>query len=507
MAELVADINKWNFVHLKTEGIDEETLKLIPEDIARKQKILAFSKDEQGIKIAMTNPGAVNYIHLLQKKLGKRIIPFYALEEDINSHLSGYRTNIQEEFEEIIKSHASEAVASGENESSTVKIVNMLLERAYENGASDIHIEPNENDTLVRFRIDGMMTDIIRIPKNAHNLLISRIKVMSHLRIDEHQQPQDGKLRYQNDRMKMDVRVSILPTTTGENSVMRLLSEKSSQKTLEDLGFSDHNFELISRSIAKPWGMILATGPTGSGKTTTLYAILKVLNKRTVNIATIEDPVEYSIDGITQIQVNHKADLTFATGLRSLVRQDPDIIMIGEIRDSETSQIAVNSAMTGHLVLSTLHTNDAPTALPRLLDMGIEPFLVASTVNIIVAQRLVRRICTKCIQSYEMTKDELAKKLPPDILEKLMYDREQIIMFKGVGCKSCNKSGYSGRSGVYEILEVDDDIRELIIKNAATDQIRNKAVENGMTTMFDDARESVLQGITTLEEMIRVVKQ
>lgn len=506
IGQLVAQINNWQFVSLAKEGVDKKIAQMIPERVAKKQKVIAFAKTDNSIKVAMVNPEDLTLIHLLEKSFGNKITAYYATEQDINSKLSLYERDIHEEFEKIVNAEAAHAVIGQAKESSTIQIVDMLLKRGYKNKASDIHIEPSEDKTYVRFRIDGVMQDIINMPIKIHDLLVSRIKVMAKLRTDEHQIPQDGKLEYILGKEKADVRVSIAPTTKGENVVMRLLAEKTDQYKLEDLGLSAIDLVKLEELIKKPWGMILVTGPTGSGKTTSLYAIMKILNKRNVHIATIEDPVEYDVSGITQIQVNNKADLTFATGLRSLVRQDPDIIMVGEIRDQETASIAVNSAMTGHLVLSTLHTNDAPTALPRLTDMDIEPFLVSSTVNVIIAQRLVRKICPKCIQSYETDLDDLQGKIPISILEQLARGHEKITLYKGSGCALCNDTGYSGRAGVFEILEIDDDLRHLIMQNESADEIRKIAVKNGMTTMFDDAREKVLNGITTIDEMLRVIK-
>jgi len=507
LGKLFADINKWAFVNLKKEGIDESILKLIPEKVAKKQKVIAFTKTPSGIKIAMNNPEDTTLLHLLKKRLNNTLIPFYATENDISDHFNLYKIDVKEEFEKIIKAEAEQAIKAGKSESSTIQIVDMLLRRGYENVASDIHIEPYEDSTIIRFRIDGVMHDIISVPNTIHNLLISRIKVMAKLRTDEHQSPQDGKLQHKIGDERADVRVSIVPTTKGENAVMRLLSEKSRQFTLEELGLSEKDYKKLADAIKKPWGMVLSTGPTGCGKTTTLYSILKILNKKEVNIATIEDPVEFNIDGITQIQVNPRAKLTFASGLRSIVRQDPDIIMVGEIRDAETAGIATNSAMTGHLVLSTLHTNDAATTLPRLLDMDIEPFLIASTVNIAIGQRLIRKICPKCIMSYEIQMNELREKVPIDTLEKLTRGKDIIRLYKGKGCPLCNNTGYMGRTGVFELMEINDDIRKLIMENADADEIKKKAIENGMTTMFDDAREKVLNGVTTIEEMLRVVKE
>ncbi len=507
LGRLIADNNGWKYTNLKKEEIDESILKLVPEKVAVKQKVIAFGKTKEGVKVAMNNPENTNLVHLLKKRLGQNLIPYYATEKDITDHFNLYKTDVKQEFEKIIKAEADQAVKDGRTESSTIQIVDMLLTRGYENKASDIHIEPYEDRTIIRFRIDGVMHEVIEVPGTIHDLLISRIKVMAKLRTDEHQVPQDGKLQYEIGGERADVRVSVVPTTKGENAVMRLLSEKSRQFTMEELGLSDKGYEKLVAAIKKPWGMILSTGPTGCGKTTTLYSILKILNQKEVNIATIEDPVEYNIDGITQIQINPRTDLTFASGLRSIVRQDPDIIMVGEIRDAETAGIAVNSAMTGHLVLSTLHTNDAPTTLPRLLDMGIEQFLIASTVNIVIAQRLIRKICPHCIKTSTVNLEELSKTMPIAILEKLARGKENIEVYKGAGCKVCKDTGYHGRTGIFELMEIDDDIRKLIMENADADKIKKKAVENGMTTMFDDAREKVLNGITTIEEMLRVVKE
>lgn len=503
LGQLIAGHNNWKFINLKKEIIDTSVLRKIPEEMARNQRVIAYKKSKFGIEVAINDPSDTILIHLLTKKLGQNLNIHYATINDISQHFKLYKSDIGKEFEDIISIQEDKTI---KNYSSTIQIVNMLLTRGYEKNASDIHIDPTENDTNIRFRIDGVMHDIITIPRDIHDSLISRIKVMAHLRTDEHQVPQDGKLRYELNGEKVDVRVSIVPTTKGENVVMRLLSEKSKQYTLEELGLSKKDYTKLYKAIKKPWGMILSTGPTGSGKTTMLYAILKILNKSEVHIATIEDPVEYNIDEITQIQVNPKTKLTFGEGLKSIVRQDPDIIMVGEIRDRETADIAVNSAMTGHLVLSTLHTNDASTTLPRILDIGIEPFLIASTVNIAIGQRLVRKICMKCIQSYETSMEDLKEKMPADLAKKIMGDKKKIMTYEGKGCDLCNHTGYNGRTGVFEILEIDNDIRKLIMSNADADEVKAKAIENGMTTMFDDAVEKVLNGIITVEELLRVIK-
>jgi len=507
LGQLISEINDWQYVNLRKKKVDAKVLMLIPEKVAKKQKVLALQKTEEGVQVAMTNPDNTALLHTLSKTLGTKILPYYATPVDLTHQFSLYNPKIASAFEKISKIEKNKKDSYVIQEDTAINIVNALLERGYESNASDVHIEPFDEYTLVRFRIDGMMQKIITIPKKAHELIISRIKVLSRLRTDEHLMPQDGKLSFKIFDKSVDVRVSIVPTTKGENAVMRISSGSAASFTLEKLGLPEKSLAKLKAGIERPWGMILATGPTGAGKTTMLYAILKVLNKETVNIATIEDPVENNVDGITQIQVNTKTNLTFGSGLRSIVRQDPDVIMVGEIRDHETAHIAVDSAMTGHLVLSTLHTNDAPTALPRLVDMEIEPFLVSSTVNIIIAQRLLRKICTKCIKSYDISAEKLKRILPPSVYPKIVQEGEsEITLFKGIGCDNCNDSGYAGRVGVFEIMEVDNDIKKLIMQRSDSIKIRNQAIKNGMITMSDDAAGKVMSGITTIDEVIRVVK-
>ena len=339
-------------------------------------------------------------------------------------------------------------------------------------------------------------------------MIVSRIKILAKLRTDETRQAQDGKILTRLDDEKLDIRVSVVPTTQGEKTVMRLLSAKGKYFDLADLGMSVPDLKIVKKAIRESYGMILSTGPTGSGKTTSLYALIKILNSRNINICTIEDPVEYDLEGVNQIQVNPKTNLTFADGLKSILRQDPDIIMVGEIRDSETASIAVNSAMTGHLVLSTLHTNDAAIALPRLLDMKIEPFLIASTVNVVIAQRLVRRICMKCIVSYVLSPEEVEGLKQEIDFKKFLNitELDEIRFYKGKGCEHCNKSGYTGRIGIFEVLEVKDNIKELILVRADADKIKKQAIENGMTTMLEDGFGKVISGLTSIEEVLRVIK-
>jgi len=390
-------------------------------------------------------------------------------------------------------------------ELSIIDLVDSLVEDAYHARASDIHIDPEDKRVRVRFRVDGVLHDSFIFPKEIHSEIVTRIKVLSGLRTDEHQAAQDGRFRIIIKKEgPVDVRVSIAPTYYGENAVLRLLAEKAEKFTLETLSFSEADKKKVVNAIKKPYGMILCTGPTGSGKTTLLYSFLKALNTPKISIITIEDPIEYSIEGIDQIQINPRTGLTFANGLRSLLRQDPNVIMVGEIRDEETAAIAVNAALTGHLLLSTLHTNDAATTLPRLIDMKVEPFLIASTVNIAVGQRLVRKICSNCKIKKPVSENEiksLSEALPKKILEGCKE------FYQGAGCNKCNKSGYYGRIGIYEVMEIDDDIRAAIIRKADSNEIRNIAVKNGMTTMVEDGLKKVLSGMTTIEEILRVIHE
>lgn len=404
-----------------------------------------------------------------------------------------------------IKSAIESELAGDVSKISIIKLVDLLMEYGYFSRASDIHIEPESSRIRVRVRIDGVMHDAFVFPKELQSEIITRIKVLSGLRTDEHQAAQDGRFKAPvHDVGYVDVRVSIAPTYYGENAVMRILAEQAQTFTLEALGFKGAELTKIQRAIKKPYGMILATGPTGSGKTTTLYTIIKQLNTPEVAIITIEDPIEYSIEGIDQIQVNPRTGITFASGLRSILRQDPNIVMVGEIRDEETAAIAVNAALTGHLLLSTLHTNNAATALPRLIDMKVEPFLIASTVNVVIGQRLLRRICDDCKQEVEITNEELAT-IKQVVRPELLSSRGKF--FKGKGCVKCDDSGYKGRIGVHEVLEVDDEIREAIMRRANTAEIQKIAIKNGMQPMLEDAFQKASAGETTIEEIVRVVHE
>ena len=509
IGQLIANNLHIKYINLSKEQIDSVILNLIPEIVARKQNLIVFKKDEEGVKVAMANPYDYSMIKMIEKKVGDKVWPYFATVYDIKNTFSLYRKSIQQEYATNIQKHAIKAQGSDAESVPVVKLVDDLFSYAYTNHASDVHIEPEDKEIKIRFRIDGILYDVLTLSKGILELIVSRIKILAKLRIDESRASQDGKIITRVEDEKVDIRVSIVPITHGEKVVMRLLSSKGKQFSLEDLGMNSRDLKIVQKAIKRPYGMILSTGPTGSGKTTSLYALIKLLNSRNVNICTIEDPVEYDLEGINQIQVNPLTNLTFAQGLRSLLRQDPDIIMVGEIRDEETAGIAVNAAMTGHLVLSTLHTNDAATSLPRLLDMKIEPFLVASTVNVIIAQRLLRKICMKCIISYTLNSKEVEElKTEINISKFLKTDKiKDIRFYKGRGCKACNDSGYRGRIGIFEVLEIEDDIKELILARSNNEQIKKKAIANGMTTMFEDGFDKAIAGKTTLEEIFRVTKQ
>jgi len=497
------------FVVLARVLIADDVLQIIPEIVARKQKIIAFEMGEDGLKLAMADPLNDEMREFIEKKITAPVIPHLATEKDIDNALGLYRKDVAKSLKDIL----AEVESSKGDEGPIVKMIKELFLSGNHNKASDIHIEPYENITVIRFRIDGVLHEVVTTPKKFHDQIVSRIKILSKLKTDEHLSAQDGKLQFESEGEMVDVRVSIVPIIDGEKVVLRLLSAKSRQFGLEELGLSAEDLEKVKKGFSKPWGMVLSTGPTGSGKTTTVYAIIKILNDPEINIATIEDPVEYDIEGINQIQVNSKTNLTFAKGLGSILRQDPDIIFVGEIRDEETAGIAVNAAMTGHLVFSTLHTNDAATTLPRLADMSIEPFLISSSVNTIVAQRLVRKICQACINSVEVEIEgnkiitqsgpvEIDKKL----IEKYFGKEKNLRIYKGKGCPVCKNTGYAGRTGIFEVLEVTPGIRELIMAKANSDVITAKAVEEGMTTMFEDGIRKLAKGITTIEEVMRAVK-
>jgi type IV pilus assembly protein PilB len=499
---LISDYLKLPFVVLAKISIPEDVFRIVPERLARKKKVICFGLDENGIKLAMTDPKNQTIINSIAKKTNKKVFAYLATEKDIIGTYHIFQKDLQATFNRLIE----ESTTQPTREIPTIKIVDLIISYANQDKASDIHIEPQEQDTIVRYRIDGMLHDIFRLPVKLHDRIITRIKVLSRLRTDEHLAAQDGKMRFNTEEETIDIRVSILPIVDGEKVVLRLLSTHDRQFSLSDLGMSEDDLKKLTRTMKKSYGMILSTGPTGSGKSTTIYSILKIINRREKNITTIEDPVEYRIKGVNQINVNPKTGLTFANGLRSILRQDPNVIFVGEIRDKETAGIAVNAALTGHLVVSTLHTNDAATALPRLIDMDVEPFLVASTINIIIAQRLVRKICEMCKTSSGITLEELKINIPASIVDKHFGKSEAGQIYHGQGCKICHMTGFSGRIGVYEMLEITKDIKKLITEKADADEIITQAMKDGMSSMLDDGLEKVKKGLTTIEEVLRVTK-
>lgn len=512
LAQLLADYWKLPYINLAGQTIDDAMLKSIPEVVSRSQGVVAFLEDKHGVHIAMADPSNLDMVRALHKRFEKPVKIHVAARKHILDALRAHHEDVKGELDKIIAEHVSaiKGVSGEDLEASEMPVIRMtdaILEYGARNNASDIHIEPLLKVVKVRFRIDGLLQDVLELPKNIHNAVVTRIKILSKLRIDEHFSSQDGRFTYEGNNQRVDVRVSILPIREGEKVVLRLLSDQSHRLTLEDLGLASSDLEKLRVALNRPHGMILSAGPTGSGKTTTLYSIIQLVNDRTVNISTIEDPVEYDIEGINQIQVNPKTNLTFAKGLRSILRQDPDIIMVGEIRDEETADIAINAAMTGHLVLSTIHSNDAATVLPRLIEMKVQPFLVASSVNIIIAQRLVRRICRRCIYSIELGKreiDSISKLIPVrDIMKKPNLNK--LRTYKGHGCNVCHQSGYAGRIGIFELMIMDEELRRLVIEEKSADVIERAAKQRGMTTMLEDGLDKVVRGITTVEEVLRVM--
>jgi type IV pilus assembly protein PilB len=510
LAQLMADYWKLPYINLSSQSIDDKTLRTIPEVMSRTQKVVAFREDKNGLHVAMVDPTNLEVRRALEKRFDKPVKIHVAARQQVLDSLRGYHEELKDELDSIISQHV--AAFKGQKSEDAVelpiiRITDAMLEYGARNNASDIHIEPTEKNIKIRFRIDGLLQDVLELPKHIHNAIVTRIKILSKLRIDEHFSAQDGRFDYDFNNQKTDVRVSILPVTEGEKVVMRLLSERAHRLTLEELGLASADLEKVKVALSRPHGMILSAGPTGSGKTTSLYSIIQLINDRSVNISTIEDPVEYNIEGINQIQVNPKTNLTFAKGLRSILRQDPDIIMVGEIRDEETADIAVNAAMTGHLVLSTIHANNASTVLPRLIEMKIQPFLVASSINIIISQRLIRRICRRCIYSVELSKkeiDAISKFIPlRELLKK--PSMKTFRTYRGRGCTICGHSGYAGRVGLFEVMLMDDEIRRAVIEEKSSSVLEAIAQKQGMTTMLEDGIEKVKQGVTSIEEILRVI--
>lgn len=600
------------FIEIGSLTIPKELLDKLPERVAKRYQAIVFGEGDGHLKVAMADPDDVEAVQSIQKQCGYDIQIYLATPGDIGGALEQYKEGLSTEIskaiaeseeeisidkEELEADTSADKVESIISEAPVARAVNILIEYAIKSRASDIHIEPRENYVQVRYRIDGILHDTMTLPKALMSSIISRIKILSSLRIDEHRIPQDGRIKINMAGNNISLRVSTLPVMDGEKVVMRLLDESSKALTLEDLGYKGQALVAIENSLKKPHGMLLVTGPTGSGKSTTLYSVLSTLNTIGVNISTVEDPVEYRIQGVNQTQVSSKIGMTFASGLRALLRQDPDIIMVGEIRDGETAEIAVHAALTGHVVLSTLHTNDAAGCLPRLLDMEIEPFLIASTVNAVVGQRLVRKLCSHCIETYtpdekvieeiiddfnlrkefltsdkplvsvrtdvpkattetsenntvagerkiplpeglDLNKKSILDKIADDpaLVDRSAKEAEEILLrnkiflseeekddkksnkpskpgslkltlYRSKGCNKCDNTGYTGRMGIYEVLEMNEEIGKLIVARASTEEIQHIAVKNGMITMQQDGFLKALEGITTVEEVLRVTKE
>jgi len=505
---------------LAKRTLDKKVLEILPESVSRAKRVAVFEKTDGALKVAMEDPGDLGTIEFLRQKTGLAIEPHLASAKELNLAFSLYKRDIAADFRKIIEENIRASVARrvGEDlhkaaeELPIITIVDSIIAYAVSLGASDIHFEILSDSLLIRFRIDGVLHEIVSMPKEVQAGLVARIKILSNLQIDEHAKPQDGRMKFNLENQVVDIRVAIMPTFYGEKVELRLLAATSKPLSLADLGMAEDTIKLVEENIVKTFGIILSTGPTGSGKTTTLYAILNKLNRPEVNICTIEDPIEYDIRYINQTQVNPKAGITFATGLRAILRQDPNIIMVGEIRDNETAEIAVHAALTGHLVLATLHTNDAPTAVPRLVDMGVAPFLVSATINAAIAQRLVRKICRGCIESYKIPPD-MAKAVQ-DQLEESYLQKERIpvkvptLLYRGKGCKACGFSGYLGRVGIFEFFNASEKVRELISSPNFTLDALKRLVENeGMVTMFADGVRKAALGVTTIEEVFRVIRE
>lgn len=540
LAKLVGDYIGTPFVEIEPKDIPDEVLKRIPEHIARQYNVVLFAVDEDGAPmLAMEDPDDVQALNFIQKEIGYNLRVFLATKSNILDCLENYRGDVNDELDEVIAIQRDDSDAENAKEeefaedSPIAQTVNLLLEYAIKSHASDIHIEPREEFVQVRYRIDGVLREVNKLPHNVLGALVSRIKILSNLKIDERRVPQDGRFKIKVSGKQYALRVSTLPIADGEKIVMRVLDESNQAISLEKLGYWGLSLTTIKNAMAQPNGMILVTGPTGSGKSTSLFSVLSELNTPDVNISTIEDPVEYKIPGVNQTQTNAKAGMTFASGLRALLRQDPNIIMVGEIRDGETANLGVQAALTGHLVFSTLHTNNAATCLPRLLDMDIEPFLIASTVKAVIGQRLVRRLCQSCRQAYTPSQEELNYitqmfNITPESMPHLHELEEQaasesiggdtpmgttdatiVQLWKPSpeGCDECGHNGFKGRVGIYEVLGISVAIQKMITANATSNDIQEQAISEGMITMQMDGLIKSFRGVTTIEEILRATRE
>lgn len=500
------------FIILENKAISTEVLNLVPEAVAKRYKLIPFDRNNENLDVAMADPLDLQVIQFIEKKTGLKVVSYLGFEGDIIKAISTqYSQNLTTEVTSALKEVSSyqKEEELEENKPEVIReapvsnIVNQLLEYAVKTKASDIHVEPEEDQTRVRYRIDGILHEKVILPKKVHDALVSRIKILSHLKIDERRLPQDGRFTFEFGGQEIDLRVSTLPTVFGEKVVLRLLPKSEQAPTLPELGLRGNALKNLETQILRPHGIILICGPTGSGKTTTLYSLLSRLSTTKVNVLTIEDPVEYQIMGANQVQVNPQIGLTFASALRSFLRQDPNIMLVGEIRDTETAELAIQAALTGHEVFSTLHTNTASGALPRLLDMGIEPFLLASAINCMVGQRILRKLCEHCKVAYNP---------PPEVVENIkqtlgnLLPKKPIVLYKGVGCSECGHTGYQGRTGIYEVMVVSEKIMKQTLERASVGNLEKEAVAEGMITMKQDGYLKVLEAITSFEEVLRVAQ-
>jgi len=495
------------FMDLSDFQIDLTAASLVPQSLARRYTALPIAFEEETLIVAMSDPGNVFAVDDIRTLTGRDIRIVVATRSDIGEAIERV-SRVDAEAGDLAATAAAEeqeideisALKESVDEAPIVKLVNLLITQAVNDRASDIHIEPQERDVRIRYRIDGVLHEVMRSPKSIQNGVLSRLKIMADIDIAERRVPQDGRVGLVVGGKAIDLRVATMPTVHGEKAVIRILDKSHALLNLADLGFSEHNMERFERSFLKPYGMILVTGPTGSGKSTTLYATLNILNQIDRNIITVEDPVEYRLPGVNQVQMNPKAGLTFAAALRSILRSDPDIVLIGEVRDAETAQIAVQAALTGHLVLSTLHTNNAPSAVTRLTEMGIEPFLVSSAVDCVLAQRLVRTLCEKCKEYYQPSAEALKEARVP-----LLPDGSIPRLYRPIGCNSCGNTGYRGRMAVHEVMVMSEDLERMTVERKSSEDIGRVAQEQGMLTLRQDGILKVLEGKTSLEELFRVI--
>lgn len=512
------------FVDLATIGFSPEALSLVPESVARKYKVVPYFLDSKLrlLNVAMGNPLDLETVDFLEKKTDYKVKTGIATEQSIIDYINdkygkekGIASEVSRALDERKKDEGTkvdETKKKVSSEAPVAKIVNTILEYAVKSRASDIHIEPQEDNVRVRYRVDGILQEKYLLPRNVHDAVVSRIKILSNLKIDEKRVPQDGRFFFSSEAGDVDLRVSTLPTTYGEKVVMRLLNKSQKVPTLQELGLRGRALRNLMDSIQRPHGIIIVCGPTGSGKTTTLYSVLDIVATSRVNVVTIEDPVEYQMKGVNQVQVNIQAGLSFASALRSFLRQDPNVIMVGEIRDTETAELAINASLTGHLVFSTLHTNDAAGVPPRMLDMGVEPFLLVSSLHCVIGQRVLRRVCPHCVTYTDVTPDmeiELHDTLGPmytTVVNKLKKDGRELKIPRPVGCDKCNNTGYLGRIAIYEVMIVTEKISKMIVSRVSASDLQKEAMEEGMLTMKQDGYVKVLEGITTMDEVLRVAQ-